>query len=418
MIQLFTDQCRSTISHQSRFGLLALWLRTIVDLCKTALIEHFSSPQAKVAFFQASPGTPLPWKGVLLVAIPGLVIFISQVGQLAGKDWYYRTLAWAGYAFIVPVLLVWWRARKFPVWGLIPMGLILQQFSVLLPDLLMRLYGWLAGSPLGNLLKPLADFPIIGNRTLLVPLIFLTVLVVVGWLIARRWKFSGAAKGWLGIYILMLIGKMAMDVALILWNSLQFIPINHRFDGRIIRAVFNTQLSYISGQCIYDAYLGIFLLLLILLSVLLARRHGTLAFLLLLGYLLPTIVSGSTSWAISGSYFLLVGGMVFIYRVSIAIIAPLWIVRASSRKQQEWAFMIPVVIALAAQIILPFALRSEVTPVEYILLSLRGEATPLEYILRPILNGVIFLVGSALALTLYRFTSPEPQDKDLAVSMR
>jgi hypothetical protein len=438
MAQLFGDQCRSAHHQNGWRGLLALWMRTLVDLGKSALVEHFASPQAQTAFFQATPGSPLPWKGVLLVLIPGLVIFVSQLGQLAGNGWFLSTLAWAGYAFIVPVLLVWWRARRFPVWGLVPLGLLLQHLAgrnwffnttiwagyglvmalllarsrvrkfpvwglVLIglllpqmvwfwPDIRAGLSAWLVGNPLRALFQPLADF-IPASRSLLALLINATVLSVLGWRAVRGHESSGATRRWFGVYALLLFAKLAIEVVAILWTVLKYIPSDLRFIGKIIGTAFNYKLPAILDQFSSDAYVAVAFLVLVFLSGFLARRHGALAFLLPLGYLLPTIVYGATITGPGDPYFPLVGGMVFVYRLSIAIVAPVWIARSVSRKQQAWAVTIPIVIALAAQIVLPIATRSVFTPPEYIL--------------RPILDGLMILAGSALALTLYRSTSPE-----------
>src|SRR4030042_4276358 len=70
------------------------------------------------------PHSPLPWKGVALVMIPGLVFFIGQIGQLAGEDWFFLLASRAAYFLILPVLLVWIFKRRFPVWGLIPLGML------------------------------------------------------------------------------------------------------------------------------------------------------------------------------------------------------------------------------------------------------------------------------------------------------
>ena len=73
---------------------------------------------------EAVPNKPLPWKGVVLVLIPGIVFMVGQIGQLAGEDWFFLLVRRAAYYLIVPVLLVWFVKRKFPIWGLIPLGMI------------------------------------------------------------------------------------------------------------------------------------------------------------------------------------------------------------------------------------------------------------------------------------------------------
>jgi len=170
MARLFSDQCNSAIRGHGKRGLLALWLRTLWDLGKSALVEHFSS-SSTAGLLEPIPDKPLPWKGVLLVLIPGLVFFICQIGTLNGKDWFFSIIPWLGYACMVPVLLVWVFMKKFPVWGLIPLGLII---SNLRWDMERQLYSLslLFIIPLRNLLQP-HDNPIVGDGSLGVPLIFL-----------------------------------------------------------------------------------------------------------------------------------------------------------------------------------------------------------------------------------------------------
>ena len=124
MLQLFGDQCRSAFERRGGPGLAALWLRTLFDLGLSAIAEHLSAPGAQLGLLDAIPNKPLPWKGVGLVLVPGLLLFSAQVAQLAGKSWVFTVLTRVPYLLMVPVLLVWLITRKYPVWGLIPLGLL------------------------------------------------------------------------------------------------------------------------------------------------------------------------------------------------------------------------------------------------------------------------------------------------------
>src|SRR5512138_239100 len=124
MFHLFTDQCCEAYKQQDRWGMLSLWLRTLPDVGISALHEHISDPQASLGLLEAVPNAPLPWKGVLLVLIPGLIFFVSQIEQVtSSNDWFFIAFYRAGYFLILPVLIVWALTRRFPVWGLIPFGL-------------------------------------------------------------------------------------------------------------------------------------------------------------------------------------------------------------------------------------------------------------------------------------------------------
>src|SRR5687768_12575083 len=125
MIRAFKNQCRDADQQQGRIGILFLWSRTLVDVGISVVREHLSDPHAKVGLLDTLPNTPLPWKGVLLVLIPGLIFFVSQVVQLtSNEDWFFLAFYRAGYFLMLPVLLVWLLTRRFPIWGLIPFGLL------------------------------------------------------------------------------------------------------------------------------------------------------------------------------------------------------------------------------------------------------------------------------------------------------
>ena len=52
------------------------------------------------------PNAPLPWKGVLLVLIPGLIFFVSQIEQvISDKDWFFIVYYRAALFLILPVVL-------------------------------------------------------------------------------------------------------------------------------------------------------------------------------------------------------------------------------------------------------------------------------------------------------------------------
>jgi len=62
MFRLFTDQCREADKQHGNQGILALWLRILVDVGVTVLREHLSQPQAKAGLLDAIPNAPCPGK--------------------------------------------------------------------------------------------------------------------------------------------------------------------------------------------------------------------------------------------------------------------------------------------------------------------------------------------------------------------
>jgi hypothetical protein len=126
MLQVFGDQCREAHTGRGRLGLLALWLRTLFDLAISVLREHLTDPNAASGLIDAPRGKPLPWKGAILVLLPGLVFFVAQIAQMNGETWYMYVVRRAAYFLILPVLVAWVWKRRFPVWGLMPLGLLIQ----------------------------------------------------------------------------------------------------------------------------------------------------------------------------------------------------------------------------------------------------------------------------------------------------
>lgn len=390
MARLFTDQCRLALNAHGRFGLLALWSRTIADLCKTAAAEHFYSPQAKWGLLQATPGAPLPWKGVTLVLIPGLVLLISQVGQLTGNNWFYETLSWAGYAFMVPVLLVWWRARRFPVWGLIPLGLFLRDFSTTVTGWLFELSVLLSQSTLARSLQPNGNL-ITGDQLLIILFGYLVMIVVLARIVHGRRKFTPAVWLWLGIFNLAALARPLMDAI----KTVNIYILLETQGYSFLREGLYSSLSRTILSTVSSLPAAIFLLL-VFAGALLARRHGRLAMLLLIGYLLPTIVYGLYhDWDTFSLHPAWINAAVLTYRVCMAVIAPLWVVRSASQRGQALATTVPVILALAAQTGLTIATQTGTGTLE----TFGWLATDM----------TTTIAGLALATVLYKRISPTPR---------
>jgi hypothetical protein len=125
MLQVFTDQCREISKEQGFPGLVFLWLRTIIDMGKTAVSEHMHARHAGLGLPEI---VPLAWTDTLLVLIPSLVLLIFYVILLI---WNTASISWMEFWFnllsAIPILWVWWHRKAFPVWGLVPTGIILSR---------------------------------------------------------------------------------------------------------------------------------------------------------------------------------------------------------------------------------------------------------------------------------------------------
>ncbi len=91
-------------------------------------------------------------------------------------------------------------------------------------------------------------------------------------------------------------------------------------------------------------------LLLVFLGTLFARRHGGLTFLVLLGYLLPTVIFGRYGMWNDDVPFYVVSLSVLVYRFIVALVGPVWLVRAASEPKQQRAAAVPVAIAILCHV--------------------------------------------------------------------
>jgi hypothetical protein len=123
MLQLFTDQCRLACQTNNKGNVFLFWIRILLDL-GVSLFREQTSPSVTQGVLETAPDAPLPWRGVIFVLIPGLVFFVAQVAQIMGVDLFFAAIQQAAYFLILPVLLVWVKNRKFPIWGLIPLGML------------------------------------------------------------------------------------------------------------------------------------------------------------------------------------------------------------------------------------------------------------------------------------------------------
>jgi hypothetical protein len=382
MFHLFTDQCREVSWQQGSSGRLLFWLRTLADFGLTVVREHLNDPNARVGLLEAAPNAPLPWKGVLLVLIPGLIFFISQVEQVtSSNDWFFIAFYRAGYFLILPVLLVWLLTRRFPVWGLIPLGLI---YETVVNYSQRADLGWLPF--IGSFFR--YDTVVLFGakinpyelKNLLVISACVLLLGILVWYNARQGRIVRNAWKWLGLYGLLMVLSIAGEVYRfgVVW------PLKY------VR-------EYFLQIPLWEFYQFLPFLLLVFSGMFFARRYGGLTFLLLLGYLLPTIVFGR--YGRHGSShepvnFYVVSVAVVAYRFVVALIAPIWLVRAASTSGRQRAAAIPVAIAILCHISLNFIGS----------LAWAGEIGYPANLLELVLNSwgqLIMATGLALAVTLY-----------------
>ncbi len=412
MLQLFVDQCRAAC-RRGGVGLSALWLRTLFDLGLSALSEHLSAPGAKWGLLEAVPNRPLPWKGVALVLIPGLVLFASQVAQTAGENWFFATLLWAPYILMAIVLLVWLASRKYPVWGLMPLGLLssnlvyygsrlittwhlsfydgpasLRQFVAVFSNGLNSVqssYSWMvAREGLWAVL--------LGGAFVFLPAVLIAVY-------QRRQPLSPAIWILLGIYLALSVLQVVLKIQNYL-DSMQISVGNANLYYALLSGDLTAAGTYVPAGKTIIAFWTLYgsgaFLFLIFAGVLLARRYGDLVVLFPLGYVLGEVVYGYYNGYEDNMLYLVIGG-VLVYRILMALVAPVWISRSAGRRR-DLALVISIGLAFAAQIVLHESMLS------YFSSIYEDSHSLVTAVMRwsPVLDPLVVAVGLALAITLYR----------------
>jgi hypothetical protein len=399
MLQVFTDQCRAANQACKGLAFLALWVRTLIDLVVNVVREHLTSPQGGLGGLDNGPVRPLPWKGVALVLAPGLIFFGSQVAQLTGQDWFFLMVYRAGYFLIVPVLAAWFWTRKFPVWGLIPLGLLIN--TLLSLGYRLQFLPYVAPGEVNPLLQWLVPITkkIPANAVNIIPdIVFLLAILVLLWLVKRRVGIPRRAWAWLGVYAALVISYILVNVYPILSIKIDAIS------ASVAAQVRADNMKVVIGEASYDLYIYGGFLVLILLGALLAGRHGRLAALLPLGYLLPTVLYGriSNDWPNPGTpeftLMLTVGAAALTYRFLVALAGPLWIVRSASGQMQKRASVTSLMVLVGIQagfnLVMLFTTQWRTRQVVDAYFAISGQ--------------LIVAAGLALALALYR-NAPQAQ---------
>jgi hypothetical protein len=133
------------------------------------------------------------------------------------------------------------------------------------------------------------------------------------------------------------------------------------------------------------------LLLLIFIGMFFARKYGGLCFLLLLGHLLPAVLYGGyNAWLETVPFYVIVLA-VLVYRFIVALVAPVWLVRAASIPGRQRAAIVPVALAILCRITLNIILLAWQS-------TFQIHPFSLTFIL---VSQLIIAVGMGLAVALY-----------------
>ena len=346
MMQVFTDQCLSAYQEHGFWGIIRFWLRIIPDLGYTALLEHFTAPTARWGLMEPVANAPLPWKGVILILLPGLVYLVSQIAQLTGQPWYLTVYYRGAFLLIIPVLIVWAITRRFPIWGLIPVGLLFHlvqeigyQMIFVHPDVFSR--NLLLNAVL-NLAKVIQADPMV------LSLVFIPIIV---FLAVRYLKQAGSSRRfgvWLGTFLVLCLTQLIIGI----------ITISTSYQGVYIPVSYHEFWPMFKMSSSWDIYNLTALLLLVFLGTLFTRRHGFYAIFIMVGYILPAMVVGmpwdldmlpNKAFVVAVLTIALVG-----YRAILSIVAPIWMSRTPLEKDKKRVILISITIALAIHAVMQF----------------------------------------------------------------
>jgi len=391
MLQVFTDQCRDAYQQNGGLGIVLLWLRVLPDLGYTAVVEHLSTPRASWGLMEPVPDEPLPWKGVLLILFPGLVYLISQIAQLNGETWYLTVYYRAAFFLIIPVLIVWAVTRRFPIWGLIPAGLLFRlvqeigyQLIILHPDVfssntVLNFILEVARKVESDLFLPAAAF------------FLLTVAIAIFYF--RRHRPTRGVLIWGGGFVLVLLitaGIAWANISAIIWNMI--LPAERQF---VLMDLLKNALSY----TVYNAAA---LLLLVFLGTFFVRRHGFFSILILVGYILPVMVVG-TPWDLQNNpdQLLIITLAVMTYRSMLSLIAPVWMSRVRTQTGKKKVIILSIAVALGIHAVMQF--YPAIFTINYTINS--------EWILDVALNEALLVTAILLGMALYQ-VEPDHEKKD------
>jgi hypothetical protein len=254
---------------------------------------------------------------------------------------YYR----AAFFLIIPVLLVWAVTRRFPIWGLIPLGLLYRLVQEIGYQLIVLHPGVFSSNPLLNAVLTAART--VQNELLIPVAVFSVAIVLLAWRYVREQKPSRAFWVWMGIYLAVIVAQMASKIGWVMWytqeNASTLLPDSAR---ELLNNAIRSNLYDITA-----------LLLLIFIGTLFTRRHGFFAILIPVGYLLPAIILGVgmvENAADPTSMALIASAAVLAYRLLLSLVAPVWMSRTRSQAGKKRVALVSIAIALGIHVAMQF----------------------------------------------------------------
>ncbi len=351
--------------RRGRWHVTTLYLRLLVDGVVNAGREHMEAIMTT-----NGPFKPVPWPSVLLAAIPGVLFALSR----AYTDVLAPFLQILGGAYVLLLILAlpvtWWRTRRFPVWALLPAGLLIWFLIYTISRELSSPTGWLG------------SFSLRWMALNLFINIVLAAILFVSLLPGKR----------LPTVIWALLGLIVLGNLLLAILAIFFGPDGQMALSRQLRDHLYSVMQILSMPA--EA------LMLVAVGLLAARRYGVLAILVVIGGYGSIFVDTdnlfgypSRGWAGLPLYLTTITALYF-------VVAPVALLRARTRLGRALAVFVPLVTFLVARLTVP-------------LLALGRPITDL----RPgDVLSVNILLAFLLAWMLYDYVdaaSPEPQPDNL-----
>jgi hypothetical protein len=382
MQQVFTDQCRSTYQEKGISGIILLWFRVLPDLGYTALLEHVTLPRASWGLMEPIPNEPLPWKGIFLILLPGLVYLVSQVAQVTGQAWYMTVYYRAAFYLIIPVLIVWAITRRFPIWGLIPFGLLFRLVQEIGYYMVFMQPTVFSHRPLLNAI--LSATKLFKTELLIPSGLFAIAIVLLAFRYVRQQKPSRSF--WISITVCLLV-----VVAQMVYTYNSMLAYMEQYDVSSAINLFRNSISL-------DIYEYTGFLLLIFIGTLFTRRHGFFAILIPIGYILPIIVVGMP-WNLEGASTSAVASIIIAilaYRSLLSLVTPIWVSRTGSVAGKKRAILISIALALAIHAVMQF----------YSVWLYQGWTISAEWVSSVALGEIKLISAIILGIVLYQNSMP------------
>jgi hypothetical protein len=344
MQQVFRDECQNRYEKKGGLGILLYWFKVLPDLTYTALVEHVSSPTATWGLMRPVPNQPLPWKGVFLVLLPGFVYLVAQIGQYMGKYWYLPVYYKAALYLMIPVVVVWIFKKQIPIWGLIPLGLLIKLLKTSGNVPLVYVENIAAATkPLQKIINFLLQ-----NWMVIFMALSAILIIYLLWRYKKAYPHTTQYVWWMGALAVLTIGFVIYN--LFFTSMLVYDDASMENFWNVFRA------QQASVYWIFDEALSI--VLLVWIGTLFLKRHGFFSIYLFVGYIMPTMIIGFP-WNIDQSInqdlaILIMGIAVIGYRVLLTLVSPVWMARMKSQSERKRAIIIPIAIAVAIHGIMLF----------------------------------------------------------------